>query len=276
MRKLFSANQIRLTKTKVFWFTVAFALCFAVFSVLQGAKVDAIGNLERDLDYYYFQPLPYVGLIISVFIALFFGTEYSDGTIRNKLIVGHKRSDVYLASLFTCFLGVWVVILAWLLGGLAGIPYFGLWSVGIPKLCQYVGISVLSIMAIASILVLESQIISNKTICAVVVIFTALALILAGSYFYNALQEEETSVEWVSISSDGIVEYGPTIANPAYIGGGLRKVYQAMLCIIPTGQAFLIAEKEVTQPFIMCICSLAVVAVTTLIGVVLFRKKNIK
>lgn len=276
MRKLFSANQIRLIKTKVFWFTVAFALCFAVFSVLQGAKVDAIGNLERDLDYYYFQPLPYFGLIISVFISLFFGTEYSDGTIRNKLIVGHKRSDIYLASLFTCFLGVLVVILAWLLGGLAGIPYFGLWSVGIPTFLQYVLIAALSIMAIASILVLESQIISNKTLSAVVIIFTALALILVGSYFHNALLEPETTISNVIISADGGIKYGPEIANPAYIGGSLRKVYQAMLCIIPTGQSFLIAEKEVTQPFIMCISSLAVIAVTMLIGVVLFRKKNIK
>lgn len=275
MRKLFSANQFRLIKTKVFWFTVAFAFCFSIFSVLQGQKIDTLGNLGRDLDYYYVQPLPFFGMIISVFIALFFGTEYSDGTIRNKLIVGHKRSDIYLASLLTCFLGVLIVIIAWLLGGLAGIPYFGLWSVGIPKFCQYVITAVFSIMAIASILVLESQIISNKTVSAVVIIFTALALILLGSYFHNALLEPETTISNVIISSDGI-EYGPEIANPAYIGGNLRKVYKAMMCIVPTGQAFLIAEKEVTQPFLMFICSLVVITVSTLVGVILFRKKNIK
>lgn len=275
MRKLFSASQLRLIKTKVFWFTAVFTLCFSIFSVLQGAKIDALGNLERDLDYYYVQPLPFFGLIISVFIALFIGTEYSDGTIRNKLIVGHKRSDVYLSNLFTCFLGVLVISAAWLIGGLAGIPYFGLWSVGITVYVQYVIIAVFSIMAIASLLVLEAQVISNKTMSAVVTIFTALALIFAGSYFHNALLEPETTISGITISSNGI-EYGPEIANPAYIGGNLRKVYQAMMCILPTGQAFLIAEKEVIQPIFMCICSLAVIAVSTLVGVVLFHRKNIK
>lgn len=275
MRKLFSANRFRLKRTKVFWFTLVFTFCFSIFSVLQGQKIDSLGNLGRDLDYYYAQPLPFFGLIISVFIAIFLGTDYSNGTIRNKLIVGYKRSDIYLANLLTCFSGVLVVIIAWLLGGLAGIPYFGLWSVGIPTFCEYVFIAIFSIMAIASILVLESQIISDKTISAVVGIFTALGLFLAGIYFYNALLEPETTPSNIIISSNGI-EYGPEIANPAYIGGSLRKIYQAMLYIIPTGQAFLIAEKEVTKPFVMCICSLAVIAVSTLIGIILFGRKNIK
>lgn len=275
MRKLLAANHARLAGAKSLWITAAGVFAFMLYAVLQGGRVDARNGLGRDLDYYYFQLLPLLGVVISVFIALFFGTEYSDGTIRNKLIVGHTRYDIYLSNLFTCFSGVAVIILAWLLGGLAGIPYFGVWSVGISTFAEYALIAVLSILAIATILVAESQIISNKALSAVVIIFTALALILLGSYFHNALQEPETTFSSITISSDGI-EYGPEIANPAYIGGTLRKVYQAMLCIVPTGQAFLIAKKEVSQPIFMCACSLAIIAVSTIIGVILFHKKDIK
>lgn len=275
MRKLLAADQSRLLKTKIFWFTALFAFGFELYAVLQGGKVDSISNLGRDLDYYYFQPMPFFGLVISVFIAMFLGTEYSDGTMRNKLIVGHKRSDIYLSNLFTCFVGVLLVILAWLLGGLAGIPYFGLWSVGTAKFIMYALLAACSLLAITSILVLESQLISNKTVAAVVTIFTAIGVLLLASYFYNALQEPEMTFSSVTISADGIV-YGDEIHNPAYIGGKLRDVYKAMLYVISSAQVMLIADKDVAYPLAMCACSLAVIVVSTLVGLVLFRKKNIK
>ncbi len=275
MRKLLSANLHHLVKTKVLWITAAFSFCYAVFTVLQGGNINAAKNLGRDLDFYYFQPLYFSGMLIAVLISLFIGTEYSDGTIRNKLIIGHKRNRVYLSNLLTCYAGVFIVYCAWAIGGLAGIPYFGLWSIGIRNYFLYILIGLLSVFAITAILVLEAQLISNKAHGVIATIFTALALLLIGSYFYNALWEPEMTHGGLTISSGG-VEFGPEIANPAYIGGALRKVYEAMLYILPTGQHFLITGKEVSQPLVMCGCSLAVMILSTVIGLFLFRKKDIR
>lgn len=275
MRKLLSADQARLLKTKIFWVTAVFAFGFELYAVLQGGRVDSLSDLGRDLDYYYFQPMPFMGLVISVFIAMFIGTGYSDGTIRNKLIVGHTRSNIYLSNLLICFVGVTLIMLGWFLGGLAGIPYFGLWSVGTAKFIVYALLSVCSLLAITSILAMESQLISNKTVAVVVTIFTAIGLLVLASYFYNALQEPEMTFSSITISNDGIV-YGDEIRNPAYIGGKLRDAYKAMLYIIPSAQVMLIADKDVAYPIVMCGCSVMVIVVSTLVGVLLFRKKNIK
>lgn len=276
MRKLLSADLHHLLKTKILWITTAFMLCLTIFLVLLGGRVDAMEHLGRDLDYYYFRFTPYLGLFLSVFIALFTGTEFSDGTIRNKLIVGHKRTDIYLANLLSCFVGCIIIFLAWALGGLAGIPYFGLWSVGITGYFELLLIELLSVFAITAVLVLEAQLITNKATSVAVTIFSAFGMLLLGSYFYNALCEPETTVSYVKISADGMVDYGPEIANPAYIGGTLRTVYQVLLHLLPPGQQIWIADETVTHPLFMCICSFIVITISTVIGLFLFRKKDLK
>ena len=38
----------------------------------------------------------FIGIVMAVFCSLFIGTEYSEGTIRNKIIIGQKE------ALFIC------------------------------------------------------------------------------------------------------------------------------------------------------------------------------
>ena len=40
-----------------------------------------------------------IGIIIAIFTGLFLGVEYSDGAIRNKITIGHKRINIYLSNL---------------------------------------------------------------------------------------------------------------------------------------------------------------------------------
>jgi hypothetical protein len=164
----------------------------------------------------------------------------------------------------------------WAVGGLVGIPYFGLWSVGIGGWLQLLLISLLTLLAITSILTMTCQMITNKAGNAVAAIFIALALLLFSSYFYNALSEPETYVNGVTINSDGTVEFGGEITNPAYIGGTLRTVYHVILNILPTGQQIWIADETVTHPVFMCMCSMMIIVVFTGIGLLLFRRKDIK
>jgi ABC-type transport system involved in multi-copper enzyme maturation permease subunit len=275
MRNLLRANLFRLRRDKMFWLCTAAMLGFSMFVVLYNAHIDARDSVGHTLDYFYFKTPPYYSLVLAVAIARFIGTDYDDGTIRNKFIIGHTRSEVYLANLLTCFFSSAMLFAAWAVGGLAGIPYFGLWSMGLSGYFQLLGIELLTFLAMTAILVPIAQLIKNRS-ANVITIFAAMAVLLLGSCFYNALCEPETYMNGYTINWDGTVEFGEEVANPAYVSGTMRVVYQAILNVLPTGQQIWIADETVTQPVLMGMCSLIVIVVCSGIGLLLFRKKDLK
>jgi hypothetical protein len=249
---------------------------FSVLFIQLGYNAEMYSNYGRDLDYYYFHTIPYVGIFLSVYVSMFIGTEYSDGTIRNKLIVGHDRRTIYFANLLTCFVGSMVIYLVWAIGSLTGIPYFGLWSIGIVGYIKLMILTLLCTLALTSIFVLMSHLITNKAISAVLNIIVALAILLTASFIYNALCEPETTYSKVTISVDEGVVFGDVIANPNYVSGTARTVCKVILNILPTGQQIWIANETVTHPIFMGICSLALILILVFIGQLLFKRKNLK
>ena len=97
MSRLLSAGLIRLKKSKLFWLfcglMFALGLFFPASLYLQAQKY----NLATTIDQTFFSHVMYMGVISAVFVSLFIGTEYSDGAIRNKLMIGHSRISIYFA-----------------------------------------------------------------------------------------------------------------------------------------------------------------------------------
>ena len=55
------------------------------------------------------------GIVMAAFCSMFIGTEFSDGTMRNKLIVGHRRREIYFTNFLTCALsGIFLIWCIWL------------------------------------------------------------------------------------------------------------------------------------------------------------------
>lgn len=59
---------------------------------------------EATLDNFFFDYATYILVLGAIFCSLFIGTEYSDGTIRNKLIMGYSRQKIYCANLIVCII----------------------------------------------------------------------------------------------------------------------------------------------------------------------------
>ncbi|MDD3797228.1 MAG: ABC transporter permease subunit [Lachnospiraceae bacterium] len=275
MRRLLSANLARLGKNHLFWLSLSALFALSVISMLNGCR-QAAENAEevRYLEDYFFNLVPILGVFFSAFISLFLGTEYSDGTIRNKVVVGHKRSHIYLANLLTCAAASMLHVLAWLIGGLVGIPSLGLWHMSALQLCCYLMITLLISFALSAIFTFLSMVSSGKAVTAVVSLLLFLALLVCGSIIYNRLCEPELQ-GGIMITAEGMQKTEPT-PNPAYLGGGIRSVYEMILNILPTGQAILLANLEVVKPVFHMIASVVSALTVSVLGILIFQKKDQK
>ena len=123
MIKLLKANLARLWKNKVFWLGF---LVLNVFCIIQ-----KIGLIQDTIEVHYLEETFWIqayvlGIILSVFISLFIGAEYEYGTIRNKIISGYDRSEIYLANIFACIIAGWIMCMGCLISSLlVGVPFLG-------------------------------------------------------------------------------------------------------------------------------------------------------
>lgn len=88
MRKLLSAEIYRCRRSVLFWL-----MLFA--SVLSGVFYGIVSR-DGSFDDMFVVPL---FVIIAIFISLNMGTEYSDKTVRNKIITGNTKTAILLSKL---------------------------------------------------------------------------------------------------------------------------------------------------------------------------------
>ena len=277
MPKLLSANLARLWKNKFFW--ICLAVSFAIpASIVLSACLQAARNPDviYALDRYYLQSLPFLGFFVALFTSMFLGTEYSDGTIRNKLIVGHDRVSLYLANWLTCCGASLLFLAAALIAPFVGAPKLGFFQ--ITTEARYWVVIYLVIIfftiALSAIFTLVAMNVSNKASAVVAASFLFFVMLIGASVIYNALCEPEMVSGIVLV--DGKMQMGEPTPNPQYIGGTLRKVYEILLDILPTGQAILLTDEGLTYPLRKIIFSILLAGISVFGGILFFQKKNLK
>lgn len=278
VRKLLNANFARLWRSWVFWLAFFGMLALSVFSMFGGCRRYALDQMlgrGASLDYYYFELMPVLGLFSAVFTGLFLGTEYADGAMRNKLVVGHSRTNIYFANLITCSISSLLFLAALLLGGLVGIPTFGLWKMAPEELACYLLLAVLSALAISAVFTAVGMAFSsNRAVGAVIAILLFLGLMYCASMVYSSLSQPEM-YSGMHITAEGL-QVGDPEPNPSYIGGTVRTVYEFLLDLLPTGQGMQMANLEAANPLRMALCSAGIFAAAALCGGLLFHRKDLK
>ncbi len=293
MRNLLSANFSRLFKKKLFWVMTAALLAYSVISTCDNA-LQTVAEPEhysnRSPESICFDEGPVVLIMIPVFISLFIGTEFSDGTMRNKIVVGSKRGQIYLANFITVAAVSLVFCAAWHIGSLSVLPILGIWRAGVWGWLLLVLKSALFCVAFSAMICLISHIITNKAAVALFEIIFALAVLMGGSVLYNSLLAPEMVSSGVTITSDenGNMVMDPIdpYPNPEYIPEPQRTVYKNILNVLPSGQAILLAnvsDAEVEQldldlekPYYSYCASAGITVVFTALGAMIFRKKDLK
>lgn len=274
MSKLLSAGFIRLRKDKIFWIALIFmfgaGVFFPVMRYIDMQKSGYINNIDNG----FFACALFIGVVMAVFCSLFIGTEYSDGTIRNKVVIGQKRTSIYLSNLIICALVSVVMCAAFFIAYLCiGIPLLGFFEMDIKQVLLFtLAVFVLAI-AFASIFTLISMLNHNKAITAVVCILLAFLLLFAGAQFNKMLNEPETNMGLMM--TDNGQEY-QEIPNPNYLEGGERKVVQFLYDFVPGGQALQCVSLEANNITVLPAYSLIIIVLTTGFGVFFFKKTELK
>ncbi|MCQ4637714.1 ABC transporter permease [Anaerovorax odorimutans] len=277
MNRLLAANFTRLKKDKVFWLGMLVMFVFGAYIIIRNYLDMQRDGTQIAPDDLLFGYTILVGIVAAVFCSLYLGTEYSDGTMRNKLIVGHTRPGIYLANLIVCISAGFLMVLAYLIPAIGlGMPLLGTFSADGKIIVLTLLGSLIMVLALTAIFTLVSMLIQNKAFAAVVAIVGIFALLFAAISIANILNAPPTYEGYSFTNDSGVVQSGETIPNPRYVSGTKREVYETVLEILPTGQALEYASMGAAHTWRMSLYSLAITVITTGAGILVFRRKDIK
>ncbi len=275
MRNLLSAGIARLKKEKIFWLGILFMFGLGIFVTLMKYS-DVVRYQEKELIsdtlLIYMQ---FIGCCGAVFCSIFIGTEYSDGTIRNKLVVGHSRWAIYGANLLLSICAVVLMALSYL-ASYVPLGIFLLGSSGIPAgiIASHMVLSLFTIVAYVSLFQMLSMLITKKSTSAVACLLIFFGLLMLAMIIISRLDAPEY-ISGYSLTVNGVEQTEPEL-NPKYLQPAARKVYQFFLDLLPSGQGLQISAFQVTEPVRVLLLSLGISIVTTATGIFAFRKKDLK
>lgn len=274
MIKLLDSGFTRLKKSKIFWLLSMFSIGLALFIIFGQYNQMIKYDFKVEIDQIILDYAPIIGIVIAIFISLFFGVEYSDGGIRNKISIGHKRTNIYLSNVIISIItSIFSYLLFIAVVTIIGIPLFGGLTMELSKLLMLLGCVMVTVLAYCSIFALLAMLISNKTINAVVSIMLAFGLIMAALTCLNILSSPPTIQQATMVGGETIIDEVP---NPKYPSEQKKKIIQTLLDINPAGEMFQIAGRTAPNLSVLPIYSLGIIIVTTGVGLVLFRRKELK
>lgn len=274
MTRLLSANFARLWKTGAFW------VCTVILAVISAASVVS-GYMMRPISVEYMgsgmlSNATGTALFAAVTVSLYLGTDYSNGTIRNKLMIGRTRIEIYFANLITtaatgiiqfgascaaaCVTGAF-------LGGRLGMPA--------GEFALKAAVCVCALAALCSLITVIGMLCSSKSMIVTITLVSVFALMVTGAMIAQRLAEPEL-VTGLAIGEDGNVHIGEQMENPLYVSGVQRDILTAVYDILPTGQLIQIETATTGSAGLLPLYSVGVLAASSAVGAVVFRKKDLK
>ncbi len=275
MRNLFSVGLFRTVRSKLFYILLALTALVMAYVYYNTYRVQ-LGPDFSQLDLYFFQFINANIVSAAVFCPLFLSSEYGDGALRNKLMVGRTRPQIYLANLaVNCLYGTAACLAAVVAGLCVGVPLLGWFqNAGPEKILLYVLLALATTWVCAALYTFLSMVVASRGVAITLCILLAFGLILLGQYLYLALSQEEvlTALFYTDTGEMAVSEQ----PNPAYLTGFARQVYQFFYELTPGGQAYQILGMSAQSPLRLLGYSGLVFVLVTGLGLAIFQKKDVK
>ena len=268
MRNLYVADLKRIVKSKLFLVSCILGAIFAIVNPLLNKVLfdlldlgELLGGMinAKSLTFNAFLPGDNLGLIMPILIAIIVCRDFSQGTVRNKIICGKSRMVVYFSHLFSAATVICTVML------LHGLLTLGVSScffsyqetaftfADLGYLMASLAFEMILYFAIAAIVTLISLIAKGTGTCILLYLAVSFGLTIVGAIFQAAamfLAPESAGY--------GIVEFinACNIYTSTLIGAGVT--YTAK------------------QVFYILFAPIVLIVGTTVLGQYLFARKNLK
>lgn len=283
MSKLLRADFERIRKSKSFWIVFLALSAYGLVILINNYRSAVKWQVPFGVTFSesLFQMSVLTGITTAVFGSLFTGTEYSDGTIRNKLTAGHTRTSIFLSNYISCAIaGIVTAVAAFAVVFTVGFCLMGRPERTVSQIFRVCIVLVFLCAAYAAVFHLISILVSSKAHAAVVNILLACGLLVAVMIIQTQLQQPEKRNEY-QVTSEGGIVVGEEVPNPHYVAGAKREVYEFLLDLLPAGQTFqMILSESVIRVYqhwqLLCLYSGIIIIASSLTGICLFEKKDIK
>ncbi len=284
MGNLLSAGMYRLVRSKLAWLLLLIMVVLTSGIFLQTFRLNQenlaapgfVPSTLHPLDNYFFGYSMLQIVSMAVFCPLFLSSEYGDGTLRNKLIVGHSPIQVYLGNLnVNCLFAVISCLTGIFCGMCVGVPMLGWFQeAGTEYIAFCMLISLTLSLVCTAIYTLITMVVPNRGIAVTVCVLLAFGMIFWGQSLALKLSQPEFQRS-ISVADGGYM-YSDSIPNPAFVSGIQRQIYQFFYNLIPGGQAYQILAMELESPIQILAYNILTFTTSTLLGLALFRRKDIK
>ena len=260
MNRLLTGNLLRLRKNLLFWLSLLCAIVGPMYTVLNNWYYKNLWDTTmcEDSAFLLIGGDYFFVIALAVIISLFVGTEFSDNTIRNKLVAGHSRTSVFLSNLVTSVIVAVAMYFVSSAISSIGIPLLDGFELPLDKLIMQMAFAVLSVSVIAVFTCAVTMVIGNRVISIIVSMLSVIGMQMIPP------------VLWANIDF--------------YTENGLLDTFRAKVDVLlydllPVCQLYRynsVIEDIPKNIYLFPVYSVLLIMIISTIGIIIFRKKNLK
>ncbi len=280
MFNLIHSDLSRLFRLASFRIFMAVTLLLDIFLEITEYDSDIINNGEHDV--YGSLQFLCIGLLIegAVIIGNLIGSDHTDHTIRNKIIAGYTKTEVFFSYYVICFICM-LILTVWSYAVIliSGFALGGIYTPDAGTTVKFIGMTLLFILVCAAFFTALYLNVFTQTVSMM------LGVLIAGSVVImtSGVVTELTVSKYIDDdAADTMISYGITLEhdpddpekflNPGYTEGG--SPFVRLTDVLSPVSHILYPHEERQNANLLAVS--AEIIVFTAAGYIIFRKRDLK
>ena len=253
MSKLLNAGFTNLFKSRIFYMGMLVMIAQPLYLIVlhyqeMKQNVSQGSRFEDSITVILFM----ISIIIAVLSSSLCGTEYHDRTLQNKIAIGHSRINIYLTSLIINVVAcAFFLLLNFAVLFSVGNIVIGAFAMTASEIIRTLLMEISVTTAYASIFTMIAMLIQTRSTSSVVSVLSVMSMFFSGISVFQKLQQADESTNTI--------------------------FYNFLSDFLPSCQSMRIMQENLPSNSAQMVgYDFLIIAVTTIIGVFIFRRKDLK